>query len=477
MSDIEKDFNKLMALAERIQDESVFQKHPLYKKFKAKYQSQVPQGKVSTETLFRVLSSRGFYNEIIFWGKTGLEDHRLGNNYGRAYSLYMIVVSFHEMNDHENALEYGKKALENDFQPNDSFDTLCKRIVLEIMRDSSLLLQKKQDAVEYAKEIVKIDVIRCNKKEIEKFFVLQGYQNLIELQIANGDFKSAQKMINKSLSLFNINSKDPNKFLVSMAIESYAKILPWNQLLLEPHKITSSKRSKIDEDHQFFDCFTTDFDTIRSWYKKLHMYFFISKICWHKYEVHLHFGLQDNTFLWGNMAIKIVNDILYHIQLPDLSDTNMNAAFKVVRVGFNKGPCIKSSAELTVKNFMLEKISKTLLMADHDHKNRESLFLQLAKKLFLIQDDDKIDNKTVSWYIGESKMLNTPPLSLLAESLRVNDKLDLPKVMPFIQFCLKSLNGNVGDIKGANSDNNVDTKVQLMTLKNSLTVMNHFKTI
>ena len=191
----------------------------------------------------------------------------------------------------------------------------------------------------------------------------------------------------------------------------------------------------------------------------------------------MHFGLQDNAFLWGNMAIKIVDDILYHNQLADQSDIKINAAFKVVRVGFNKGPYIKSSAELTVKNFMLEKISKTLLMADHDHKNRESLFLQLAKKLFLIQDDDKIDNKTVSWYIGESKMLNTPPLSLLAESLRVNDKLDLPKVMPFIQFCLKSLNGNVGDIKGANSDNNVDTKVQLMTLKNSLTVMNHFKTI
>jgi hypothetical protein len=56
MSGLEKDFNKVMALAERIQDELVFQKHPLYKKFKAKYQSQVPQGKVNTETLFRVLS-------------------------------------------------------------------------------------------------------------------------------------------------------------------------------------------------------------------------------------------------------------------------------------------------------------------------------------------------------------------------------------------------------------------------------------
>ena len=88
-----------------------------------------------------------------------------------------------------------------------------------------------------------------------------------------------------------------------------------------------------------------------------------------------------------------------------------NYSIKVtpIWIGFNKGPYIISSAELTVTNFMLEKISKTLLMADHDHKNWESLFLQLAKKSFLIHDDDKIDNKTVSWYIGEPKMLNTLP--------------------------------------------------------------------
>ena len=117
------------------------------------------------------------------------------------------------------------------------------------------------------------------------------------------------------------------------------------------------------------------------------------------------------------------------------------------------------------------------------------MFLQLAKKLFLLTDTKDtntedtdtektetkdtetecslalIDKSKVSWYIG------------IAESLRTNDKLDVLKVMPFIQFCLKSLDGNVSDIKGANSDNNVDIKVQLMTLKNSLSIMNLFKTM
>ena len=75
--------------------------------------------------------------------------------------------------------------------------------------------------------------------------------------------------------------------------------------------------------------------------------------------------------------------------------------------------------------------------------------------------DTLIDRNNVSWYI--------------AESLRTNDKLDVLKVMPFIQFCLKSL--NVSGNEGANSDNNVDIKVQLMTLKNSLSIMNLFKTM
>ena len=92
----------------------------------------------------------------------------MGDKGDRAHVLYLIVISFDSLNDNENALEYGKKSLEHDILPNEYFETQAKRRVLEIMRDTSLLFQKKQDAMKYAKEIVKLDVIRCNKKEIEK---------------------------------------------------------------------------------------------------------------------------------------------------------------------------------------------------------------------------------------------------------------------------------------------------------------------
>ena len=68
-----------------------------------------------------------------------------------------------------------------------------------------------------------------------------------------------------------------------------------------------------------------------------------------------------------------------------------------------------------------------------------------------------IDKSKVSWYI--------------AESLRTNDKLDVQKVMPFIQFCLKFL-----DNEGANSSQNVDLRLKFLMLKNNLIIRNHFKT-
>ena len=522
MSDIERDFNKVMALAERIQDESVFQKHQLYKKFKAKYQSQVAQAHVNTETLFRVLSSQNFYNENVFWGKKILDNVRLGNKETRTDMLNLIVISFYMLGDYENALEYGKKSLEQDLQPKDYLLTQGKRTVLQIMQEGSLIFQKKQDAVEYAKKILKLDVMRCNRKEFEKFYLLQSYHNLIELQIAIGDFKSAQKTINKHLSFYNLNSMDPNEVLDSLVKEDYGKFLLWNHLLIEPHKITGSEGSAMAQDPKLplkimkmmevngLIFSSPDMDTLETlsineepqiaenakpfvhWCKMVHLYHFIGKICWQKYEIHLHFGLEENIFIWANMALKILDDILYHIQIlkQQLSDSVINDAFEVVRMEFNKIEAVRSSDELTGKNFILDKISTTLLLADHDHKNRESLYLQLAKKLFFLTDaedtntedtdtektdtektetkntnaeysDTLIDRNNVSWYI--------------AESLRTNDKLDVLKVMPFIQFCLKSL--NVSGIEGANSDNNVDIKVQLMTLKNSLSIIHHFKTI
>ena len=79
--------------------------------------------------------------------------------------------------------------------------------------------------------------------------------------------------------------------------------------------------------------------------------------------------------------------------------------------------------------------------------------------------------KNISYHIGQAQ--------------KANDTIDGRKVMPFIKFCLKSLDENVGNtepgpslanLPGANSHENVRLKMQFLTLKNSLVIVNHFQT-
>ena len=139
MSSIEKDFAKIIALAERSQDESAFQNHLQYKKFKARYQNQVVQSPTYFGNMYRVLRSKKFYNEHVFWGMKILENQRLGNKEDRAYTLYLIVNSFYNLNDYENVLKYGEKALEHEIQPNELTDTKAKRRFLEVMQARIIL--------------------------------------------------------------------------------------------------------------------------------------------------------------------------------------------------------------------------------------------------------------------------------------------------------------------------------------------------
>ena len=73
----------------------------------------------------------------------------------------------------------------------------------------------------------------------------------------------------------------------------------------------------------------------------------------------------------------------------------------------------------------------------------------------------------------------------ITEIQQANNNIDEKRVMNFIQFCLKSLNENGVEItrispfgidtEWANSRENLDLRIQFLTLKNSLTIMNHFK--
>ena len=89
----------------------------------------------------------------------------------------------------------------------------------------------------------------------------------------------------------------------------------------------------------------------------------------------------------------------------------------------------------------------TLLLADKDLMNRQKLFSQLKIKIY-----------GGNWLITEE----------ISHAQRRFSNLDVDKVMPFVEFCLRSLN------EGATSHELNGSKVQLSTFKNSLKIMKQF---
>ena len=125
----------------------------------------------------------------------------------------------------------------------------------------------------------------------------------------------------------------------------------------------------------------------------------------------------------------------------------------------------------------------TLLLADCDYSKRKNLFPFLASNLLFGLDAQLViveEREDLIQYSGLEKNASF----YILEALRTNEKLDAEKVMPFIDFCLKSVRGQkvaflmpmlldfAGNFHGENG-----LKMQLIKLKNSLAIVNHMKKI
>ena len=92
----------------------------------------------------------------------------------------------------------------------------------------------------------------------------------------------------------------------------------------------------------------------------------------------------------------------------------------------------------------------TLFLADKDQMNRQELFSQLTKNIY-----------GGIWY-------TIPVSNFILSAQRLFSNLDVQKVMPFIEFCLRS------SIRSSTSHELNVFKVQLSTFKNSLKIMKQF---
>ena len=316
MSRIKKDIKELLELAKLTNDESVFQQNHRYRKFKDKYHvdmvNYVPE-------LMTGLNKANFCNESVFWGKKILENIRVCDKEDRASLLKCMIAYFYRLEDFQNVLDHGKYFLENDklllYTP---MQIERKQYVLTFMKFASDKLNMKQEAMKYTKELLKILVAQYNAKEIEKYQLLLVYHDLIDLQIQLGDSKSAKKVIDKRLTLFNLNSMHPNDVLLSMKEEGYEKILPLGIFMgnNNEHCIREFRKN------------WSSVESYEHWMKMMRTFFYVGKICWQKHIFGYRMSRRTccpSNMTWGNISLKVYYDIVQHIRIYfKLEDQNQN---------------------------------------------------------------------------------------------------------------------------------------------------------
>ena len=216
-----KEIKELLDLAKLTNDESTFQQKHCYKKFKDEYNADLV---VCVQTLIKGLEKIRFFNETVFWCQKIIKDSRFCDQQIRLVAFQSMTESFTYLEKYENVIEYGKKYLDCDSK--DTPDLMRKVLVLHYMKIASVKLNMKQESMKYAREILKVNVALYNANNIEKFELLLSYYELIDFQIQLGDSKSAKKIFEKHLKLFNLNSMKLNDVLLALNEEGYEKILP-----------------------------------------------------------------------------------------------------------------------------------------------------------------------------------------------------------------------------------------------------------
>ena len=247
------------------------------------------------------------------------------------------------------------------------------------------------------------------------------------------DFKSAKKTV-KHIKLFSLNSMDTNNVIEAMENEGFGKFFPLNNLL-NSSEINEEKKT------EFFKS-NSDLDSLEVFSKEVAVYYYVSNICWQKQELLMSLGEICKSFEWGHLALNILNDIHLHLDL--WLNFSRKQAFDLAQY-FNK--------------VLTDIIGLTLILADKDYLNREHLFSQLSKKMEKEVGD-------IFRYI--SSALKSVSLECMSAQ-RCFSNLDVQKVIPFLEFWLRSLN------RGPTSIEPTKLKVELTTFKNYLSIMNHFR--
>ena len=442
---------EMVRLAKKVANEAEFQQKQQYKIFKAKQNVHQRQ----LYNLANELFSLNFHEECIYWCHKVFEELRISDKKERHSVLTTISLSYYNLKNYEKTLEYGQKSLDLELKK-PLTQTMNTLVAMEV---SASKIKRYQDASKYAKETLKMNILRCNEKKTPRTSLLISYSNLIDLQIKDGNIKGAKKTI-KHLTILNLNSIDPNDVLVSMEKEGYEKLLPLSDLLRNNNHIDGSLNDTTDKDHiqyvtKFCDKNFSNIENLKEFIYHLQTYHSIGKICWLKFMIYRHFDSMQNCEKWGLLHRNVLFNILVHMNIL-VNKQKANEDFEALQKN--------GIGVLTYEHYILEFINCSLRLANDDpDDDRQRIFEQLCKHLLT-------SNRSSTNFILAA--IRKYPIDVTHE------------VMPFLQYfiklCFKLEEYHKNASEAANAAEYQayyqERKTQMITFKNSLTIMNHFKT-
>ena len=443
--------DEMERLAKRVANEAEFQQKQQYKIFKAKQNEHQRH----LYDLANELFSLNFHEECIYWCHKVFEKLRISDKKERHSVLTTISLSYYNLKNYEKTLEYGQKSLDIELKK-PSTQAMNTLVAMEV---SASKIKRYKDASKYAKETLKMNIVRHNEKKTPKSSLLISYSNLIDLQIKDGNIKGAKKTI-KHLTIFNLNSIDPNDVLVSIEKEGYEKFLPLSDLFRNNTHIDGSFIDTTDKDHiqnvtKFCDKNFSNIEDLKEFIYHTQTYHSVGKICWLKFLIYRRFDSMQNCEKWGLLYRNVLFNILVHMKIL-VNQQKANEDFEALEKN--------GIGVLTYEHYILEFINCSLRLANDDTVyNRENIFGQLCKHLLTC-------NRISTYFILAA--IRKYPIDVMHE------------VMPFLQYFIKLCLSKEEYHKNASEAGNAakylayyqKRKEQMITLKNTLAIMNHFKT-
>ena len=449
---------EMIRLAKKVANETEFQQEKQYKIFKDKQKEHQRQLRYLAEELF----SLNFHEECIYWLHKVFEELRISDKKERHSVLKTLCFSYFNLKKYEKTIEYGQKSLDIELKK-----PLTHTInTLVAMRISASNLKRYQDASKYAKEMLKLNIIRCNEKIIPRSSLLVSYVTLIDQQMKEGNIRGAKKTI-KNLKVFKLNSIDPNDVIVSMNPEWYETLLPLSnsvnqdgQRYLDHLAVNDTPIDTIDKDHdqsvtQFCDKNFSNIEDLKEFVYNVQLYHSAGKICWMKFLIYKRFDRKQNCEKWGLLYVNMLLNILIHM--------NILVNRKKANEDFEK---MQGMGIIPYKDYIFEFINCSLRLAnDVPYDDCQGIFKQLCKCLL-----NSPSNRSPTNFLVEA--IRKYPIDVMQEAM--------PFIQYFIQLCsmLEEYHKNASEAANAAEPQATyqKRKEEMISLKNSLTIMNHFKT-